>query len=422
MKQMEKNSLYEDISKCCGCFACKDACPKDAITIKTTEAGFLYPEIDTAKCVSCGLCIRICGYKKGNDGNKPEKVFAAASKNNAIVMAAASGGIFSVMAREFVNSGGVVCGSAMFRTEAGFIVKHSFADNENELKKLAGSKYVESATDGVFRKAEEILRSGKSLLFSGTPCQVAALKSFLRKDYENLITVDLICHGVPSLRLFNDYISFYEEKHSCTVMDFIFRDKSRGQGMNCRITENNGERTRIKVMDGRLSSYFGMFLKGSVYRENCYSCPYASEKRVSDITLGDYWGVYQEHAGEVSKAGLDNRKGISCVLINTGKGEDIWKTTGEDILCFQSEFEKVAAHNDRLLTPSSKTDDREYVMRSYIRSGYKSVDEKYRREIRIKKIRYILAFHTPKAIKRNLKRFLSSLAGVWMRPDRKRCN
>ena len=407
---MEKNRLYADRSKCCGCFACKDACPKDAITISATETGFLYPEIDTAKCVNCGLCIRICGYKKGNDGKRPEEVFAAASKSNAILSAAASGGIFSVMAKEIVNNGGVVCGSAMFRTETGFLVKHSFADNEKELKKLAGSKYVESAADGVFREAEEILRSGKRLLFSGTPCQVAALKSFLRKDYDNLITVDLICHGVPSLKLFNDYICFYEKKHSCIVMDFVFRDKSRGQGMNCRITEKSGEKTRVKVMDGRLSSYFGMFLKGSVYRENCYSCPYASEKRVSDVTLGDYWGVYQEHAGEVSKAGLDNRKGISCVLINTGKGAGLWQRISENVLCFHSELGKVAAHNDRLITPSSKPADREHVMQSYILNGYESVDEIYSKEIRIKKYRYILEFHTPKTVKRTLKRILSTRA------------
>jgi len=409
MNKMKDNTLCSDTSKCCGCFACKDVCPKDAVTIARDKAGFLYPVIDKEKCVACGLCSKVCGYKNGNDGNEPVKVFAAASKNDAVLMNAASGGLFSVMARAFVKNGGVVCGSAMSRTEAGFEVRHVFADNEDDLKKFAGSKYVKSSTDGVFREAENILRSGKQLLFSGTPCQVAALKSFLRKEYDGLVTVDLICHGVPSLKFFNDYISFYEEKNSCEVMDFQFRDKSRGQGMNYRITEKNGDKIREKVKNGKLSSYFGMFLKGATYRNNCYSCPYASEKRVSDITIGDYWGIYQEHSDEISKAGLDNRKGISCALINTDKGCEFWNSISEELNYFESEFRKVAAHNEQLQKPSSKAANRKKVLNSYINGGYKAVDEIYSNEIRIKKYPYILEFYMPKSLKRNLKKAASSL-------------
>ena len=409
MIRMKENALNIDSSKCCGCFACKDVCPRDAVTIARDKAGFLYPEIDKEKCISCGLCSRVCAYRNGNDGIKPQKVFAAASKSDAVLMNAASGGIFSVMAAEFVRNGGVVCGSAMSRTENGFEVRHVFADNEADLKRLAGSKYVKSATDGVFREAEDILRSGKKLLFSGTPCQIAALKSYLRKEYEGLITVDLICHGVPSLKLFNDYISFYEKKNSCKVTDFSFRDKSRGQGMNYRITEKSGEKLREKVKNGKLSSYFGMFLKGSTYRKNCYSCPYASEKRVSDITIGDYWGIYQEHSDEISRAGLDNRKGISCVLINTGKGSDFWESISGEFNYFESEFQKVAAHNDQLVKPSARAANRKKVLNSYIKDGYKAVDEIYSREIRIKKYPYILEFYMPKSLKRNLKKAAEGL-------------
>lgn len=406
---MNKNILKEDISKCCSCFACKDACPKEAITIEMDKAGFLYPVIDIEKCVSCGLCSKVCGYKKGNDGNKPVKVYAAASKSNAVLMNAASGGMFSVMARQLVKNGGIACGSSMCRTDNGFEVKHIFVDNENDLKKLAGSKYVKSSTDGAFKEAEKLLRAGKKLIFSGTPCQIAALKSFLRKDYDNLITVDLICHGVPSLKFFNDYISFYEKKNSCTVMDFRFRDKSRGQGMNYRITEKSGEKIRERVKNGKLSSYFGMFLKSAIYMESCYSCPYASEERVSDITIGDYWGIYQEHADEIAKAGLDNRKGISCVLINTDKGCEFWDKINGSLNYFESEFGKVAAHNDQLLNPSSKAANRKKILRAYVNSGYKAVDEIYSKEIRVKKYPYILEFYMPKSLKRNLKKAVSNI-------------
>ena len=401
--------MYHDPSECSGCFACRDVCPQGAVAVATDRSGFLYPEIDTDKCISCGLCSRICGYQKGNSGNKPVKVFAAAAKNDKILMNAASGGIFSVMARHFVDSGGIVCGAAMTRKKTGFDVHHVFSDNERDLHKLASSKYVKSSTDGIFRKAEEILRSGKQLLFSGTPCQIAALKAYLRKDYENLFTVDLICHGVPSLRLFNDYIDLYEKKHSCTVTDFRFRDKSSGQGMYYRITEKRGETSFKKRKSGKLSSYFGLFLKGAIYRENCYSCPYASEKRISDITIGDYWGIYQEHGDEIRKAGLDNRKGISCVLINTDKGSRMWDIISSELRSFESELRKVSAHNEQLRKPSAKPAGRTKIMRAYISGGYKAVDEIYRKDIRFKKYLYMLEPYIPKILKRNMKKALSRI-------------
>ena len=409
MIPMKKNMPYDDAAKCSGCFACKDVCPKNAVTIRADEAGFLYPEIIADKCVSCGLCSSICAYRKGNNGNEPVKTYAAAAKNDAILMNTASGGIFSVIARQCVNSGGVVCGAAMSRTNTGFEVRHVFAENEGSLHQLAGSKYVISDTDGVFVKAEEILKTNKTLLFSGTPCQIAALKAYLRKDYENLITVDVICHGVPSLRLFNDYIRFYEEKHSCTVTDFRFRDKSRGQGMNYRITEKRGETSREIIRNGKLSSYFGLFLKGDVYRENCYSCPYAAEKRVSDITIGDYWGIYLEHGSEIRKNGLDNRKGISCVLINTDKGCRIWDGISGEMRFFASDLHKVSAHNEQFEKPSARSADREKILKAYIGGGYKAVDEIYRKEIRFKKYVYMLEFYMPKSLKRNMKKALSRI-------------
>ncbi|MBR3469838.1 MAG: Coenzyme F420 hydrogenase/dehydrogenase, beta subunit C-terminal domain [Lachnospiraceae bacterium] len=399
---MIETLLKDDISKCCGCFACKDVCPKGAIKTVADEEGFLYPEIDAEKCVSCGLCSKVCAYNKGNTGNRPEKVYAAASKDDVLLMKVASGGMFTVMAKSFIKSGGIVCGSAMFRTKNGFEVKHVFVEKEEELALLAGSKYVKSSTDGVFKGAKEILSAGKKLLFSGTPCQIAALKSFLGRDYDELITVDIICHGVPSQKFFNDHIKFYEKKHSCTVTDFRFRDKSRGQGMNYCITEENGNGTRRKVKNGKLNSFFGLFLKGSVYRKNCYSCPYASEKRVSDITIGDYWGVYLEHAGEVRKAKLDNQKGISCVLVNTDKGSGFWETISADFHYLESDFRKVAAHNDQLVKPSVEPADRETVLDAYKNDGYKAVDDIYGNEIKLKKFVYLLEFYIPKSVKRNL--------------------
>lgn len=399
--------LFESKPDCCGCEACRNACPKNAIVMREDKEGFIYPEINREVCIGCGICKKVCGYKK-SDGVIPRKVFASSSKDSRILSGTASGGIFSVIAYDVLRRNGVVFGSAEVRTKNKLTARHIMVDNADDLHKLQGSKYVQSYIGDTYTEAKKYLEKGRTVLFSGTPCQIAGLNAFLRKKYDNLLTVDIICHGVPNARMFNDFIDGYEKKNNVTVTDFRFRDKSRGQGMTNRIEyTDSGRKKNHRIMCGELNSYMGLFLKSLIYRENCYSCPFARNERVADITLGDYWGVYAEHSKELSRVPMDNSKGISCVLLNTDKGIKAFGRIRHDVFIIKSSLEKVERHNEQLSRPSSLPDNRRKVMEIYRCSGYAGVEEYYRKLIGWKKYAYMVRFALPKSLKRTVQILIS---------------
>lgn len=275
----------EDPKTCCGCGACVNVCPCDAIAMQEDESGFIYPVVDQERCVKCGLCRDVCVFTdKGVGANVEPEVYAAATKNSDIIMESSSGGIFTELAEAVIDKGGVVFGAAWAED---MTLHHIGVDNKDDLKRMRGSKYAQSSTDDTYRRVKSLLDDGRYVCYSGTPCQIAGLKAFLKTDYEKLLTLDVICHGVPSMKMLKDDLAYVSGKKGIKIKDVRFRDKSYGWGVTGSI---EGDKASIKYDSGS-SPYYFYFLNGEIYRESCYNCRFPSEGRQGDITLGDYWGI-----------------------------------------------------------------------------------------------------------------------------------
>lgn len=305
---------------------------------------------------------------------------------------------------EFVFTG-TFHGAAMPYEEGRLVPKHIRIEKKEDIIKLQGSKYVQSDTGFTYSEAKNDLENGLYVLYSGTPCQITGLKNYLNKDYENLLTVEIICHGVPSAAFFNDFIENERKRRNVKeITSFSFRDKSRGQDMSSRLImlDKNGN-SKEKVICGKTSSYVSLFLKSLTYRENCYSCPYAVPERGADVTLGDFWGFHEEYPSKENTADLSNSKGISCMLINTEKGKRIVADIKDRLSIMESEFDKVACHNDRLRTPSKYNSLREHILELYKDKGYAAVEGYYRKKYRAERIGRSVIWILPKGLKRTMK-------------------
>lgn len=300
-----------DKKDCCGCSACADACPKGCITMVADSEGFVYPQIDKSKCVDCSACITACPIKKFRKPNNESNAFACINKDEEIRRKSTSGGVFTPLAQEIVESGGVVIGASF---DKDFQVVHTCVENADELYKFRSSKYVQSNTTGIYRKTKDLLLQGREVLFSGTPCQVYALKTYLKKDYNNLVTVDLFCHGVPSPKVWNKYLDFANPQNK-KIESISFRDK-RISWENYSLTINYGDSETSKFWkDDAYARGFGF----SVFnRPSCSVCRLKSFPRISDITLGDLWlidRIFPE---------MNDKKGTSFVFVNTDKGRALF--------------------------------------------------------------------------------------------------
>lgn len=382
-------NLVEKKENCCGCALCYNVCPKHAISMVEDEFGYVYPNIDEEKCINCGLCKMRCTYQnKDKKLNMPIQVFAACAKDKEILKNSASGGVFSSIAKEFLKQGGVVYGSSMIIKKGESIVKHTRVDNVDELYMLQGSKYVQSNIKETYFQIKNDLYNGKKVLFSGTPCQVASVKEFMND--KNLLTIDIICHGVPNNKMFNDYLQVIEKKERDNIKEFKFRDKTKGWGLFASYTFNNSNKKIIKP--AYELSYYQLFLDSKIYRKNCYNCPYAKESRCSDITIGDYWGFKQEYPNIADK--FNDKDGISCILINTEIGKKYIEEYKDELDLIDSDIQKVSRHNKQLKKPSEYPYDREKILLLYNRYGFERLEKNYkiRNFIKnfIKKIRDIL--------------------------------
>lgn len=405
---METELLRGEKASCCGCGACVNACPKGAIRLCPDENGFLYPEIDPKLCVDCGLCKKVCGFQTIRPDTLPLAAYAAAGKERQLVLRSASGGVSAALAWSVVKQGGVVFGCVMENREGSLHPEHIAVEDRKQLPGLQGSKYVQSDIGDTYRQAKEALQAGRQVLFTGTPCQIAGLRGYLgQKEYPNLLTVDIICHGVPSKAFFQAYLKQLEGELPGEITAFTFRDKATGWGHRAGVTYRDKRgKLRYRLLPAKASSYFGLFLQGQTCRDSCYRCPYAQGNRVGDLTLGDYWGIGEAHPDYLVENGgmLRDGEGISCLLVNTPKGMESLEQIRETVTRMPSEFEKVQQGNDQLRHPCPEGADRKTVLELYRRSGYRAVERWYRKKMGIRWYRYALQSRIPPKLRAMLKK------------------
>lgn len=361
MSTIDSKLCSQDL--CTGCFACKQVCAKGAIQI-TEVKGFLYPKIDTSLCVDCGLCTKVCpviATKPLDENCKDDhsSCFAAWNKDDKDRVNSSSGGVFSVLANETLKQGGVVYGAAW---DTNMKLKHAGVDDVSKLDSLRRSKYVQSNTDDIYREVKNQVLSGRQILFCGTPCQIGGLLSFLRyKDYPNLITVGVVCHGVPSQWSFDKYIHEIEEKEKIEVIDCNFRSKKYGwrTGLNLFVYGKN-ERGKLVTINKIASSnsYFNAFLKKYFLRESCYNCPFKSDKKGfdADIMLSDFWSLWSA----VSVREIDFSKGISAVITNTEKGREYLKQCGGSLIMKERPYQEYASNSGLVKAHKPLNNDEAY--------------------------------------------------------------
>lgn len=382
---MNTIKLFDDINQCCACGSCIIVCPKNAIKFEADKTGFYYPKIDEQLCIGCGQCKKVCAYQNDLVSMKAPRIAYAAQTKNTDYKKSASGGVFASIATNFIKADGVVYGAVLEESKGRLSCFITKAQSLKELDRLFGSKYIHANMGNVYKSIKDDLSHGKRVLFAGTPCQVAALKSFLKNDYQNLFLIDIICHGVPEETWFQDYIETIEKRKNIKIRKFVFRDKKRGWGLHGRYdyVDKKGDLQKVFFIS-RESSYYYYFLTGSIYRTNCYSCKYACSQRVGDITIGDFWGIETEHSEDLKKATYDSTKGNSCLLVNTPNGEALVEQFGGDLATIPSTFKKIAKHNEQLNKPSSACFDRAELLDIYSKYGYKKIDETFNRRMFIK--------------------------------------
>ena len=298
---------------CYGCYACKEICPVDAITMIEDSEGFVYPQIQQDKCNHCDMCKNHCIYYKDITENKTNNyplVYAGYHNNDEIREFSSSGGIFLALAREFIDNGGYVVGVAY---DSNMEPKYMIADTMEECKKFSGSKYVRSNIDGLLPQIKELLDNNKKVLFTGIPCHVAGLKSYIGDNNKNLYTAEILCHSNPSHKVFKKYIQYLEDKFQSKVVDFKFKNKSRG--WNSPSVEIIFENNKRIVENGRYNNYNRAFQIGLIARPCCYNCEFVKENRAGDITIGDFWGI------EKTEPEWNDNRGTSLIIVNNDKGK-----------------------------------------------------------------------------------------------------
>lgn len=306
----------KDKSQCCGCAACVQRCPKQCITLKKDGEGFLYPKVDTSLCIECKLCEKVCPILQKTPSHIPEQCYAAINPNEEVRKNSSSGGIFIAIATAILSEGGVVFGA---RFDTDWSVIHDYTETLEGLATFQGSKYLQSRIRNTYQQAEEFLKAGRKVLFTGTPCQISGLHYFLRKEYTNLLTIDFICHGVPSPSVWQQYLLETQKQHSIEqITNISFRNKSNGWKRYRFVIEfiNNKKERNILSELSYHNIYMKGFLKDIYLRPCCYSCPIKPLKGCSDITIGDFWGI------DKILPDFDDDKGSSCVLIQTIKGKN----------------------------------------------------------------------------------------------------
>ena len=354
-------------SKCCGCTACVSICPKQCITMREDEEGFLYPMVDSSLCIDCNLCKKICPELHSKERREPLNVYAAKHKNEQVRLASSSGGIFTLLAERIIDENGVVFGA---RFNSNWNVIHDYTETKKGLTAFRGSKYVQSYMGNCYQKVKFFLQQGRKVMFTGTPCQIAGLKNYLRKDYDNLLTVDVVCHGVPSPKVWRIYLNeiarkggknsvlFHPISEKQEIKSINFRSKSTGWkkysfALTLSETTADGEKNTVLLSSIFTENpYMNAFLSNLSLRPSCYDCPAKSGKSGSDITIADFWGI-EEVLPE-----FDDDKGISLILSYTEKG--IYWLKGLNCEYTKVDYQTAQKNNPSISTSVAKPINRNF--------------------------------------------------------------
>lgn len=353
--------------KCTGCWACQSICPHQAIEMRADQWGYLRPQINHQACVECGLCDRACPEIHPAERKSPLSVLAAVASAETAA-GCSSGGAASVIARQVISGGGIVYGCSQ---PDGCDIAHRRVPDSSALEAMKGSKYVHSAIGDTFRECRADLLEGKDVLFIGTPCQVAGLRKYLGKEYPRLCTIDLVCHGVPSLQLLADELHLLRRKHPITEYPRVsFRDKSSGKVRFGFYLSDGGR--KVYSRNYPKNFYISGFMSGLFFRPNCFSCPYACAERTGDITLGDFWGL-----GKVEPSKLRPSAGVSLVLVNSRKGAEVMEAVSDRLTLEERTLDEAVKGNAQLRRPFVRPADYEGFHDLYCREGYESACYRY---------------------------------------------
>ena len=377
----------KDKSLCSGCSACKNICPKNAIEMIEDECGFKYPKINRELCINCGLCNKVCPILNKKIGENNPKCYACYNKDEKTRMNSSSGGIFSLLATEILNRNGVVFGAA-FNND--FSLTHQYIEKIEDLDKLRTSKYLQSNIGDSYKQVKKFLNSDRYVLFTGTPCQIEGLISYLGKNYDKLYTQDIICHGVPSPKVWKKYLEYREKIDKEKPKKINFRDKKQEGWKMFSLSFKYKEKEYSKNQKQDL--YMKAFLKDVCLRNSCYNCSFRKKQRLSDITLADYWGIEKIHPE------LDDNKGTSLVLVNSNKGKKLYSAINRLIISKEVTIEDAIRSNKALIKSPNLNKNRN--------KFFKNLDKK-EFDILVKK--YVPKASVTKKIQNKTKRILKSL-------------
>lgn len=358
--------------ECTGCLACAAACPSSAIIRGSNEEGFYRPRFDPSRCTDCGACEKVCHLMRACKRSAIKESFAAQSFDSEELLESTSGGAFRALASHVLGRGGLVCG-VVWDEEMRAV--HVLADDIATVRRMSGSKYVQSLIgEGVYAGIGSALASGRQVLFSGLPCQVAAVRSYHGDSPKNLLTVDFPCYGVPSPGFFAEQISDMERKLKGRVMGFRFRDKRKNGFSHTTVVEFErpfGEVSSVTIDDYREVPYHHAFGKCDCFDMPCYDCRYASVERVSDITLGSFWGI------EDVDPSFDAKAGVSMVLANTQAGEELWSSVGKGFEVSGCDVPTAIAHNEGIVRGKDLPPARHVVYRELAERGFSYVARRH---------------------------------------------
>jgi len=361
---------------CTGCYGCMSICPKHCISMESDNEGFWYPVVDKKECIDCGFCENVCPVLHKIELNGIPVAYAAINKNETIRIESSSGGIFTLIAENILDSGGVVFGAAF---DDDFNVIHTCVETKENLHNLRGSKYVQSKIGDSYNLAKAYLQEGRKVLFTGTPCQISGLKSLIGYDYDNLFCQDIICHGVPSPIVWEKYVKYQENKNKSKITDISFRNKKMGwKKFSLLLNFKNGTEYSDTINH---ELYLSAFNNSLFLRPSCYSCSFKTLQRQADITLADFWGI-----SNINKE-LDDDKGTSLLIIHTEKGKKVLNSIKDKLECSEVNIKDAINNNPAMIKSMIIHKNRKLFFKKLNRSEINALIKKYNKRKLVIRIR-----------------------------------